>query len=189
MSGWTPTTLARVDHAYDRSSSSGGSRFEAYISARENELDEDERTDRAYFTAWAWHIATPMVMSPGYVEIRPDLSITFDRDEDGDPVVKVVVPLPHRVLDRERRPGYEVGDWETPYGRGETYPQLWRPSFVKRTAVLASATVLVPARDWDLPVPSGRAAQLVADAQLAVETAVRLINEYAGPQIADLLGE
>ncbi|MEH0589813.1 hypothetical protein QA942_39610 [Streptomyces sp. B21-106] len=189
MSVWTPTTLVRVDHEYDRSKadSRSGSRFGSYVSARTAELDPEDRTDRAEFTAWAWRIATPPVMSPGYVDIRPDLSVTFDRDEDGEAVVKVVVPLRHQAL--ARRPGYEVSDWEAPYGRGETYPQLWAPAYIKRTAVLASATMLVPAKDWDLFVPSGRAEQLVDDAQLAVETAARLINEYVGPQVADLLGE
>lgn len=190
MSDWTPTTLVRVDRDYDRrNSGAGGSRFGSYVLARESELDKDDRTDRAEFTAWAWNIATPPVMSPGYVDIRPDLSVKFERDEDGDPVVKVVAPLPHRALAREHRPGYEVSDWEAPYGRGERYPKLWGPAFVKRPAVLASATLLVPAKDWDLFVPSGGAAQLVDDAQLAVETAARLINEYAGPHVAGLLGE
>ncbi|MFE7442370.1 hypothetical protein ACFU7X_18185 [Streptomyces chartreusis] len=190
MSVWTPTTLVHVDRDYDRRNADtrSGSRFGSYISARTAELDEEDRTDRAEFTAWAWRIATPPVMSPGYIDIRPDLSVTFDRDEDGDPIVKVTVPLPHRALAREHRPGYEVGDWEAPYGRGETYPQLWAPAYIKRTAVLTSATMLVPAKDWDLFVPSGRAEQLVDDAQLAVETAARLINEYVGPQVADLLG-
>ncbi|GAA5216954.1 hypothetical protein [Streptomyces thinghirensis] len=190
MSDWTLTTLVRVDREYDRrnADSRSGSRFGSYISARTAELDSEDRTDRAEFTAWAWRIATPPVMSPGYIDIRPDLSVTFDRDEDGDPIVKVTVPLPHRALAREHRPGYEVGDWEAPYGRGETYPQLWAPPFIKRTAVLASATMLVPAKDWDLFVPSDRAEQLVDDAQLAVETAARLINSYVGPQVADLLG-
>lgn len=190
MSVWTPTTLVHVDREYDRRNADtrGGSRFGSYISARTAELDEEDRTDRAEFTAWAWRIATPPVMSPGYVEIRPDLSVTFDRDEDGDPVVKVVVPLPHRALAREHRPGYEVSDWEAPYGRGERYPKLWGPAYVKRTAVLASATMLVPAKDWDLFLPSDHAEQLVDDAQFAVETAARLINEYVGPQVADLLG-
>ncbi|MFD4555312.1 hypothetical protein ACFWP5_13495 [Streptomyces sp. NPDC058469] len=190
MSDWNPTTLVRVDREYDRrnADSRSGSRFGSYISARTAELDSEDRTDRAEFTAWAWRIATPPVMSPGYIDIRPDLSITFDRDEDGDPIVKVTVPLPHRALAREHRPGYEVGDWEAPYGRGESYPHLWAPAFIKRTAVLASAVMLVPAKDWDLFVPSDRAEQLVDDAQLAVETAARLINEYVGPQVADLLG-
>ncbi|MFJ4787601.1 hypothetical protein [Streptomyces sp. NPDC088794] len=191
MPDWTPTTLARIDHEYDRRNASRPStgRFGSYISARENELNEEERTDRSRFTAWAWHIATPPVMSPGYVEIRPDLSVTFDRDEDGDPLVKVVVPLPHSVLARQHRPGYEVSDWEAPYGRGERYSQLYGPSFVKRTAVLTSATLLEPAKDWDLYVPSGGAERRVADAQEAVETAARLINVYVGPRVADLFGE
>ncbi|GHB75954.1 hypothetical protein GCM10010331_74780 [Streptomyces xanthochromogenes] len=186
MSDWDPTTLVRVDREYDRRNAD--SRFGSYISARTEELFEEDRTDRALFTAWAWRIATPPVMSPGYIDIRPDLSVTFDRDEDGDPIVKVTMPLPHRALAREHRPGYEVGDWEAPYGRGETYPQLWAPAYIKRTAVLASAVMLVPATDWTLFVPSGRPEQLVDDAQLAVETAARLINEYVGPQVADLLG-
>ncbi|MFE4539640.1 hypothetical protein ACFRKB_32020 [Streptomyces scopuliridis] len=192
MSDWNPTTLVRVDREYDRRNADtrSGSRFGSYISARTAELDEEDRTDRAEFTAWAWRIATPPVMSPGYIDIRPDLpKLTFTRDEDGDPVLEVVMALSHRALAREHRPGYEVGDWEAPYGCGERYRQLWVPAYIKRTAVLASATMLVPAKDWDLFVPSGGAEQLVDDAQLAVETAARLINEYVGPQIADLLGE
>ncbi|MEW1551288.1 hypothetical protein [Streptomyces tsukubensis] len=190
MPDWTPTTLVRIDHDYDTSTSrNGDSRFAAYISARKNKLDAEDRTDPAEFTAWAWHIATA-AMRPGYAEIRPDLSkLTFTRDEDSHPVLEAVVPLPHRALAREHRPGYETGDWGTPYGRGETYPQLWRPAYVKNTTLLASATMLVPARDWDLYIPSGGAERLVDDAQLAVETAVRLINQYAGPQIAHLLGQ
>ena len=190
MSVWNPATLVRVDHEYDRRNADtrSGSRFGSYVSAREQELNEEDRTDRAEFTAWAWRIATPPVMSPGYVDIRPDLSVTFGRDEDSNPFVKVVVPLPHQALVSEHRPGYEVGDWEAPYGHGESYRQLWAPAFIKRTAVLASATMLVPAKDWDLFVPSGGAEQLVDDAQLAVETAARLINSYVGPQVADLLG-
>ncbi|MDX3867266.1 hypothetical protein [Streptomyces europaeiscabiei] len=192
MSDWNPTTLVRVDREYDRrnADSRSGSRFGSYISARTEELDSEDRTDRAEFTAWAWRIATPPVMSPGYIDIRPDLSITFDRDEDGDPVVKVTVPLRHQALAREHRPGYEVGDWEVDQygGHDSKYRQLWAPAFIKRTAVLASATMLVPAKDWDLFVPSDRAEQLVDDAQQAVETAARLINEYVGPQVADLLG-
>ncbi|MEV6424986.1 hypothetical protein [Streptomyces sp. NPDC051662] len=191
MSDWNPTTLVRVDHDHDRrnADSRSGSRFGSYVSARTAELDEEDRTDRAEFTAWAWRIATPPVMSPGYIDIRPDLSITFDRDEDGDPIVKVTVPLPHRALARERRPGYEVGDWDARYSLNEgTYAQLWAPAYIKRTTVLASATMLVPAKDWTLFVPSDRAEQLVDDAQQAVEIAARLINEYVGPQVADLLG-
>ncbi|MFF3256486.1 hypothetical protein ACFYWP_37145 [Actinacidiphila glaucinigra] len=184
---WSPTTLVRVDHGQS-------SRFGSYASARVGELFEEDRTDPAMFSAWAWSVGTLPVMSPGYVDSRPDLSsVRLNRDENGDLVVELVLPLSHHALAKEVRPSYEVGDWDVNHfgysGHDPQYAPVWAPARVKRAAVLVAATLLVPARDWDLFVPSGHAEQLVDDAQQAVQYAVRNINSYVGPYVADLLGE
>ena len=132
-------------------------------------------------------------MSPGYVYIRPDLqALRLTRaEEDGSLVVEVGVPLTHHALARDVRPPFEVEDWHTPWSSEDGYRNHWPPANEKKPAVLVSALLEEPAGDWDLFVPSGGESEeaLVDDAQQAVQTVARLINEHIGPRVAALLAD
>ncbi|TLQ39008.1 hypothetical protein [Streptomyces marianii] len=200
MTDWSTTTLVRIDDPYDRNRSDTGapldSRFGRYLARRVNELEDDERTNPVDFLIWAWNIATPPVMSPGYVRIRHDLkAVRLDHsEEDRSLLLAVEVPVRHHILPRGNRPPYNVSDWEENhhFGPPESYRPHYPPRDESRPALLLSAVLRLPAADWTLHKPGdwSRVEEfLVDDAKQAVATAVDHINRTAGPRIAALLGD
>ncbi|MFI7020130.1 hypothetical protein [Streptomyces sp. NPDC050164] len=199
MTDWTPTTLVSVDETGDRTGASNGySRYGAYIEARPTEFHEYEEPGTPLtadeFAAAAWRVATPPVLI-GYVSLRPDLdSITTTFTENGDLVVKVAVPLRFSDLPSDRRPRHPWQDWANHYDiatRDEKYVRQVEPDIkVDRPAVLALAHILVPTADWDLPAPQHTEGRpLVEEAKQVVNEIARRVNQYAGPMVAQLLGD
>ncbi|MFE4056676.1 hypothetical protein ACFXP3_10330 [Streptomyces sp. NPDC059096] len=196
---WSGTTLVRIADDYDRDTGDTGapfdSRFGRYLVQLLDGLWDDEHTDPAAFLVWAWHVATPPAMSPGYVRIRPDLGavrLTQSR-EDGRLLVEIETPLQHGQLAQNVRPPYAaVRDWETDYSYASDGPHpLQSPEDESKPALLLAATLRLPADGWTLHRPAGKwpvEELLIDDAKQAVAAAVRGINADAGPRVAKLVG-
>ncbi|MFF4902537.1 hypothetical protein [Streptomyces sp. NPDC001068] len=203
MTEWAPTDLVRVDEDGDRSGASDGhSRYGVYLSQRLDEFHDYDSTDSPLttenFAAAAWRVATPPVLID-YVVFRPDvqsIEAVWNENEDGDGSLafKVSVPLRFDDLNVNHRPSYPWQDWTTRYDistRDDKYSRVWEPVLKPGSpAVLTVANLLIPAADWDLPLPRHtRGRGLTDDAQQVVREVVQQINHHAGPMVARLLGE
>ncbi|MFJ4343193.1 hypothetical protein [Streptomyces sp. NPDC088915] len=198
MTTWPGTTLVRVADDYDREKSDSGapldSRFGRYLAQRLDDLWEEDRNDPKAFLVWAWHVATPPIMSPGYVRIRPDLGAVrlVKSQYDGRLLLHIETPVQHGQLAPEVRPPHAVRDWEPDheyYSSG--FEALYAPEDESRPALLLSATLRLPADDWKLHEPAGKwpvEELLIDDAKQAIAVAVKQINATAGHQIAKLVG-
>ena len=198
MATWTETTLVQIADDYDREMADAGSalssRFGHYLREHLGDIFEDERTDPVIFSRWVWSVATGPIMSPGYVRVRPDLSVTIERSyDDGHLYAVVGVPLKHHHLAQESRPPYDVGDWEREQNWVGEFPPLGAP-FDRpercRTTVLTTAELRVPASDWELHQPGDWTVEelLINDAKQAAALLVDQINDRVGPKVAALLG-
>jgi hypothetical protein len=197
---WSGTTLVAVADDYDRDMGDSGapldSRFGRYLAQRlEGGLFEEDRTDPKAFVQWAWHVATPPIMSPGYVRIRPDLGAVrlTQSQEDGRLLVEIETPVQHGQLAPGVRPPYTVRDWETDrYAYSSDGPlRLQAPEDESKPALLLAATLRLPADDWTLHQPAGEwpvEELLIDDAKRAVAIAVAGINRIAGHRLAKLIG-
>lgn len=200
MTDWTPSTLAAINDAYDRANASNGrSRYEAYLGHNANLFRSawsdtpSPVEDPAEFAAHAWTVATGPIMSPGFVELRPDLhNIHLRRSEaDGSLFADITVPLHHDQIGGRGRFPYDWQDWQIEHDFGNVDYDNWvEPDSLKRPAVLASATVRVPGGTWtDLPTPTAyEGPALFDEARQAVSVLVTCINQDAGPIVAKLLG-
>ena len=199
MTTWSGTNLVAVADDYDREMGDSGapldSRFGRYLAKKLDGLWEEDRADPAAFLAWAWHVATPPIMTPGYVRIRPDVrSIRLTQsDYDRRLLVQIETPVQHGQLAPGVRPPYAVRDWETDrYSYSSSGPSaLQAPEDESRPALLLSAVLRLPADDWKLHQPAGTwpgEELLIDDAKQAIAVAVQHINATAGPQIAKLVG-
>ncbi|WP_406467083.1 hypothetical protein [Streptomyces sp. NBC_01594] len=194
---WSPTTLALVDDEHDRRNASDGySRYGAYLKQRPTRFHEYDQAEkplpRQEFAAAAWEVATSPVMSPGYVEIRPDLRAiapTFADDEVGL-VVDVHVSLHHYDLRAARDIPLGWQDWEMERHYLSPYAYYLEPGS-KRPAVLTTTVVrLVVDGSWGLPPQEHTSGHgLVDDAKRAVTALAAGINRHAGPIVAALRGE
>jgi hypothetical protein len=197
---WSETTLATVDDVYDRENASNGySRYAEYLRLN-NGLFRDSWTDEpapvkdpAEFAVHAWTVATGPVMAPGYVRTRPDLrNISLHRDEDDHGLyAEIRVPLDHRQIGGgAKRFPYAWQDWVEDRGWGDTgeYAGVREPDDTKRLAVLASAVIRVPGREWSLVTPTAYEGRTLADeARETVARIARYVNEDASPVVAKLL--
>jgi hypothetical protein len=111
VTDWSTTTLVRIHEDYDRemgdSNAPLDSRFGRYLSQKlDDGLFEEDRKDPAAFLVWAWYVATPPIMSPGYVRIRPDLGAVrlTTSQEDGRLLVEIETPVQHGQLASVVRP-------------------------------------------------------------------------------------
>ncbi|MEV5598900.1 hypothetical protein [Streptomyces sp. NPDC052496] len=201
MTTWSSTTLVAIADDYDREMGDSGapldSRFGRYLTQRIDGLWDDDRTDPAAFLVWAWRVATPPVMSPGYVRIRPDLGAVrlTQSQEDGRLLVEVETPVQHGQLAPGVRPPYAaMRDWETDrYSYSSDGPRrLQAPEDESRPALLLAATLRLPADGWMLHEPAGKwpvEELLIDDAKQAVAIAVAGINDIAGHRVAKLIGD
>lgn len=200
MIRWSETVLAAVDDAYDQENASNGySRYAEYLRLN-NGLFRDAWTDGpapvedpGEFAVHAWTVATGPIMVPGYVRVRPDLiSIAFHRDENDLGLYAAIrVPLDHRQIGGGAKQfPYAWQDWTENRGWGEKgfYTGVREPDDTKQPAVLASAVVRIPGRDWDLPKPTAYEGRtLVDEARQAVRQLAEHVNTDAGPIVAKLL--
>jgi hypothetical protein len=198
VTAWTDTTLVAVADEYDREAGDRNapldSRFGRYLTRRMDDLWEEDRGDPADFLCWAWAVATPPVMSPGYVRIRPDLtSVRLSRSQyDGRLLLEITTPVGHGQLAAGVRPPYAVRDWEiNRYDASDRFRSLHAPEDESKPALLLSGVLSLPADNWTLHQPAGEwplEELLVDDAKNAIAVAVEYINRAAGPQIAKLIG-
>ncbi|WP_354641322.1 hypothetical protein [Kitasatospora camelliae] len=186
MPEFTHHTLAIADDAHDRAHASDGySRFGAYLAHNPGLLHDDGQPLTAKEFAFStWQIATGPVMSPGYVRIRPDIhAVTLvSTGEDGhDVALRIDVPLRHRAL--AEWPAMIVGDWQAdPWATGNSgFTALVEPERTDRTALLITATILVPvpARLLDAPTVAEPSPLMTYQAKKTVNTLVDHANAHA----------
>ncbi|WP_033820904.1 hypothetical protein [Kitasatospora sp. MBT63] len=192
MPEFSTRTLALTDDRADRENASDGfSRFGAYLAHNPGLLhDESEPLTAKEFAFFTWQIATSPVMSPGYVRIRPDLHALalVSAGEDGDDLaLRVDVPLRHRAL--AEWPATIVGDWQAdPWAAGDGFIALVEPERTDRTALLITATVLIPVPAAVLVAPTTAVPgeEMTWTAKRAVNALVDHANTHA-PLLGDLL--
>lgn len=180
--------LVWVDRAHDRSAASNGvSRYQAYLEAREH-LFKD--SDPIGYAATTWMVATSPVMTPGYVEWRPDLhTVTVQHDDEGRMVAVLKVRVPHRPLlhrglhsDLDR-----LADWdrERPFtGPGDHYS--YHAPRADKDALLITARLVVHLDERGLPDPGDADGLDVGLAMDTVDHLVDEINHNAKPLVDEL---
>ncbi|MDH6132864.1 hypothetical protein P3T37_002250 [Kitasatospora sp. MAA4] len=187
MPEFSTNTLALADDIDDRErASNGSSRYGAYLDQRARWFTDDgDPLGAVEFARAAWQVATSPVMSPGYVDIRPDLSaVTAHVTEDYELVLRVDVPIRQSAL--AHRPD-DLGDWTAAWGRdpwrttGDRWRALVEPERITRSALLVTATLLIPVPDHRLTEPSanGPGALLTFEAKDAVATLLQTLNAHA----------
>ncbi|MEY9944715.1 hypothetical protein [Kitasatospora sp. GAS1066B] len=184
MPEFSPRTLALIDDAYDRErASNGSSRYGAYLDQHAHRfIDDGYPLDEVAFAAVAWQVATSPIMAPGYVRIRPDLgAVTAHVTEEYKLVLRVDVPIRQSSLGHhpagltnwstERPALFDTGSWRP----------LVEPERLTRTALLATATLLIPVPRALLeePAAKGPGALLTIEAKESVATLVDLLNRHA----------
>lgn len=99
-----------VDEEYDREAASGTSRFAAYIRNRAETASEwwGDPDAAAFWAWWVWDIATPPIMSPGYIDSHPRIlsSRVIRSGYDGTLIGAVDV-----IIDRPRVRAADGGLW------------------------------------------------------------------------------
>lgn len=198
---WDDQTLARIDDDYDRDRASNDtSRFGEYLRLnsalfRDSWSDEPAPVeDPVEFAVHAWRTATGPVMSPGYVQTRPDLSaVTLHRDEyDGALYADIHLRLRHAYIGAglKRFPYGKVQDWEPNRNWGDgDYTGLEEPRENKEPSVLTSVIIRVPGRKWPgLVTPTAfEGRTLLDEAQETLTAVVRNLNVDAAPIVARIL--
>ncbi|WP_406091478.1 hypothetical protein [Kitasatospora purpeofusca] len=189
------STLAVVDDIRDREQASDGhSRYGAYLAKYADDFHEDGEPLRPVdFAAVAWSVATAPVMSPGYVDVRPDVQpLTVRRDHDGRAVLGTKVGLRHSDLARRPAGRLRALDWErNPWDRpDEPWPVLIGPDRTDRPAVLVTATLLVPVPDDILlqPTAARPGRTLTHEAKQVVAALAAHANHALAPLVNDMLG-
>lgn len=195
---WTAHRLVSVDYDYDREYASNDvSRFGEYLRLNAGLFrdawsdDPAPVKDPAEFAVHAWRVATSPVMAPGYVRWRPDLhGVTLHRDEyDGALYAEVRVPLCHHHIGTgAKRLPYVWQDWAAER-YDAAFPELEEPRDTKQPAVLASAVVRVPGREWKgLVTPTAyEGLTLLNEARETLAMVVHCVNADAGPIVARVL--
>ncbi|MGX4738437.1 hypothetical protein [Kitasatospora griseola] len=185
MLSFTRSTLAIADDVSDRRDASDGhSRFGSYLARNAHRLHDDGRPLSAQDFAFAvWRIATAPIMSPGYLRFRPDLhAVTLvPHREDLDRVaIRIDVPLRHHRL--AARPDHRLADWQRDvWATADGFTALAEPRHTGRTALLATATLLLPVPDHVLIAPTATEPgwRMTSQAKDAVTALVIWANAHA----------
>ncbi|MEV7182213.1 hypothetical protein [Kitasatospora sp. NPDC093679] len=186
MPEFTTRTLALTDDKTDKARASDGrSRFGVYLANNAHLLNNfGDPLTPAEFALAAWRIATAPVMAPGYVRLRPDLHnltlVAPDEDTD-DLALRIEVPLRHRTL--ATWPARIIADWQPdPWATGRGgFTALARPDRADRTALLLTATVLVPIPANLLVAPTGTqpGPDMTRQAKQTIAALVDHVNAHA----------
>lgn len=189
----TEDLLVWVDRAHDRSGASNGvSRYQSYLESREHLFQGLNSTE---YASIAWQVATGPVMSPGYVEWRPDVhTVTVEHDEESRLVAALELRLRHRTL--LPNPLYstvmQLADWERErvwgsMGEGYGYHE---PSASRAAAgaLLITARLVVRLHEVGLPDPGETDGVDYRVAMAAIDHLVTQINRVAGPLVDELRG-
>jgi hypothetical protein len=198
LSTWKPSPLVQVHAAYDREYASNpeAGRFGAYLDRHADpslwqDWNEGVYAARAFAQA-VWHIASPPIMAPGYVRLRPDLiAARLEWSDDGDQHLYAEVEVPLRHGNLKHGAPYPFRDWAHPWHAlsENGYAPVAEPD--GPTAALLTTTVIrVVADDWALPAPPVETGglYLYETAREAVDVIARQINAHVGPVVADLIG-
>ncbi|MFE7560077.1 hypothetical protein [Kitasatospora sp. NPDC057500] len=195
MPDFDRSTLAIVDDIRDREQASDGhSRYGAYIAQHADDFhDEGQPLHPVDFAAVSWSVATFPVMSPGYVNVRPDVyPLTVHRDHDGGAVLSAKVGLHHHHLTHRPAGRPRPLDWERdPWSRPtDPWPVLVAPEHTDRPAVLLAATLLVPIPDHILiqPTAARPGRTLPREAKQIVTALAAHANSALAPLVDDLIG-
>jgi len=177
--------IARVNDEYDLEySSSGDGRLATYLRDHRDRMFEENRDDDVRVLAWAWGVATPPVMAPGYIRIRPDLfSLRLGREEwDGELFAEARFPIPHHQL--QGQVPYRVKDWETEGLAGDPFSYREEPcasdGAANRTFFVAEGRLRIPV-DAKFPHISPKAP--VDEVKEALREVVDYLNENLAPQV------
>ncbi|MEW1914635.1 hypothetical protein AB0442_40735 [Kitasatospora sp. NPDC085895] len=186
MPEFTTHTLALTDDKTDKDRASDGrSRFGVYLANNSPLLNNfGGPLTPAEFARAAWRIATAPVMAPGYVHLRPDLHtltlVAPDEDTD-DLALRIEVPLRHRAL--ATWPARIIADWQPdPWATGRAgFTALARPDRADRTALLLTATVLIPVPANLLVAPSSTqpGPDMTRQAKQTIAALVGHVNAHA----------
>ncbi|GAA4869692.1 hypothetical protein [Kitasatospora terrestris] len=185
MPQFTTRTLALADDTHDRTHASDGhSRYGTYLDLNAGLLHDDGHPlTAAGFAFSAWQIATSPVMAPGYVRVRPDLhslTVVSAGDDGRDVALRITVPLRHRAL--AAWPARMVADWQAdPWATDRGFTALAEPEPAGRTALLVTATVLlpVPAHVLHTPTAAEPSPEMTRQAKQAVKALTRWTNDHA----------
>lgn len=182
--------IAQVNDEYDLEySSSRAGRLATYLRDHRDRMFEEDRDDDVRVLVWAWGVATPPVMAPGYVRRRPDLSSLRlgQEDWDGALFAEARFPIPHHQM-RGRVP-YRVRDWDTEGLAGEPFPYLREPcasdSAANRTFFLVEGRLRIPV-EAKFPHISPKVS--VDEVKEALREVVDYLNENLAPQVDAALG-
>jgi hypothetical protein len=187
-----------IDYEYDRDyASPGPSRFAVYVQDAaptfEPWTDESRQVELA---AWAWNVATPPVMAPGFVRYhRRIASASLARSNwDASLVAQVeLVTSPPAALDGLLDWGSPWHDWpvET-WGDGPRWLEPSSQDLAARYYMLTTVRLQFTIPHDGLPAvpPDGAPpltpAQLVAESRHAVQVVVSELNKVVAPVIAKL---
>lgn len=172
------------DHQVQNLASDRKSRYGAYLRDKRrlffhNGPDSPPTADPVEFAVAAWSVATPPIMSPGYVSSHPrvqDTKIHWDDDYRAALAVEIAVPAPPIT---NRLPSRWSGWIQDGWG-----PRWRDPHDNDHLTVLSAVTIRVPLNPNLLPDPTYTAG--VPDtscAKIAVAAMCRMVNA----ELADLL--
>jgi hypothetical protein len=165
------------DHQDQNLASDRRSRYGAYLRDKRrlffhNGSDSPPTTDAVEFAVAAWSVATPPIMSPGYVTSHPriqDTTVHWDDDHRAALAVEIAVPAPpitNRLPSRWSgwiRDGWGLR-WRDPYDND-------------RLTVLSTVTVRVPINPTLLPTSTYTSGiPDTACAKIAVGALCRMVN-------------
>jgi hypothetical protein len=173
------------DHQDQNLASDGKSRYGAYLRDKRqrffhNGPDSPLTVDPVEFAVSAWSVATPPIMSPGYVTGHPriqDTTIHWDDEHRAALAVEIAVPAPpitHRLPSR-------WSGWVQDSGWG---PRWRDPDDNDHLTVLSTVTIRVPLNPNLLPDPTYTSGiPDTACAKIAVAALCRTVNA----ELTDLL--
>jgi hypothetical protein len=187
----TARDLVAVDEVYDREfASDGASRYGAYLRARAHLFaGEGTPPDAVAFTILAWQIASSPVMSPGYVQLRPDIhAITCQHSEEpGALVADLEVRLRWPTQLHGSRPLAGWRTWALEDDWGGPPPRYVEPGD-DQPALLVTAHLWVPIPEASLRRHTLPGDVNVAAAKRAVAAVCRHVNTAAGPVVTAVRG-
>lgn len=185
---FTPPPAFTIDERYDRDyASDGHSRYGSYLAQHAHLfLDGGVPTaDVVWFAFSAWEVATPPIMTPGYLRTDPRIIATDPHgDDDGRPAMTIhlVAPLPQRI---PYVLGPRIHTWE-PLGAGQvhTWQQPWDND---RISAFTTLTLRIPLAVGSLPTPRYRVdIPDLATARQAVTVLCTAVNPVISAALAVL---
>jgi hypothetical protein len=169
-----------IDEDYDANYATSGSRFAAYLSGRAQWFSDLTDTavptaDVTRFAEYAFRIALPPIMTPGYIRTHPRIQdVTADRDQDDRLAIAVsfAAPLPGPAAAAIAGRGWH--EWNHDHRTGAWFA----PERNDRPTAYSLITVRVPIVSDPLPTPDydRTGAPRIRAGKAAVEQVCRQLN-------------